>query len=68
MASGRESAVEIVGGTDGGQVGEGLREVSKMLAPVAELVAVQPEVVRVAEHLLEEEAGLLEVAQSPSEN
>ena len=37
---------------------------SKVLAPVAELLAVQPEVVRVAEHLPEEEAGLLEVAQT----
>src|SRR5262245_24933586 len=60
----REPAVEVVGGTDEGEVGERLREVPEVLGALAELLAEQPEVVCVAEHLLEVEARLLEVAHA----
>src|SRR4030095_15491627 len=50
VASGREPAVEIVRSTDE-RMSERLREVAEVLAPAAYLFAVEPEVVRVAEHL-----------------
>ena len=54
----RQPPVEVEGGADERQVGEGLREVAEVLAALAELLAVEPEVVGVAEHLLEVEPRL----------
>src|SRR4028119_72833 len=54
-----ERPVEVEGGADEGQVGEGLREVAQGLAGVPDLLGVQPEVVGVAEHLLEHQARLV---------
>ena len=56
VAGGREPAVEVVGGADEREVREGLREVAEVLAAWTELLGVQAEVVRVAEHLLEDES------------
>jgi hypothetical protein len=39
------------------------REVPEVLAPAAEFLAVEPEVVRVAEHLLEDQARLRQIAE-----
>src|SRR5215213_107557 len=50
-----ERPVEVEGGADEGQVGEGLREVAQGLAAGTDLLGVEPEVVGVAEHLLEDE-------------
>src|SRR5262249_52224070 len=52
---------EIEGGADQCQVRERLREVAEVLRLRAQLLAIQPEVVGVAEHLLEEEPRLLQV-------
>src|SRR5262249_19967199 len=62
VPGGRQSTVQIEGGTDEGQVRERLREVAQVLRLKAELLTVQPQVIRVAEHLLEEEPCLLQVA------
>src|SRR5437762_6585654 len=64
MAGGGEPAVEIEGGADQRQVRERLREVAEVLCLGAELFAVQPEVIGVAEHLLEDEARLVQVAHA----
>src|SRR5262249_22022620 len=61
VAGGRQPAVEIEGGADERQVRERLGEVAEVLRLGAELLAVQPEVIGVAEHLLEEEARLVQV-------
>src|SRR5437879_1245393 len=53
-----EGAVEVEGGTDERQVREGLREVAEGLAAGPRLLGVQPEVVAVAQHLLEQQTGL----------
>src|SRR5881296_3691874 len=45
-------------------MGKRLREVAEMLRLGAELLAVQPQVIGVAEHLLEEEPRLLQVAHT----
>src|SRR3712207_111529 len=55
-----ERPVEVEGGADEGQVGEGLREVAQRLAAGTDLLGVEPEVVGVAEHLLEDEPGFFE--------
>src|SRR4051812_16163441 len=55
-----ERPVEVEGSADQGQVGEGLREVAQRLAGRTDLLGVEPEVVGVAEHLLEDEAGIFE--------
>ena len=55
-----EDAVEVEGGADEGEVGEGLREVAEGLALGAGLLGVEAEVIGVAEHALEDDAGLLE--------
>src|SRR5215213_11339788 len=54
--------VDVDGGADQGQVGERLWEVPERLAGWADLLGVQPEVVRVSEHLLERQARLVEAA------
>src|SRR5688500_16326037 len=51
-----EGAVQVGGGGDEPEVGEGLGEVPEGLAGGPGFLRVQPEVVRVAEHLLEDEA------------
>src|SRR5262245_30274255 len=55
-----ELAVEVVGGADKCQVGEGLREVAELFAGRPDLFGVEPDVVRVAEHLLEGQPRLVE--------
>src|SRR4028119_592491 len=54
-----ERPVEVEGGADEGQVGEGLREVPEGLAGVPDLLGVEAEVVGVAEHLREHQARLV---------
>src|SRR5215831_18375100 len=56
VAGDRQPAIEIEGGADERQVRERLRKVAEVLGLKAELLAVQPQVIGVAEHLLEEEA------------
>src|SRR5262245_4831835 len=55
-----ELAVEVVGGADQCEVREGLREVAELFACRADLLGVEPDVVRVAEHLLEGQPRLVE--------
>jgi uncharacterized membrane protein YccC len=55
-----QGAVQIVGGADQRQVGEGLREVAERVAGRADLLRVEPEVVRVGEHLLERQPRLVQ--------
>src|SRR5207245_7957595 len=61
VAGGGEPAVQVVGGADERQVGEGLGKVAEVLGLRAQLLAVQAQVVGVAEHLLEEESRLLQI-------
>src|SRR6266852_8455486 len=61
VAGGRESAVEIEGGADERQMRERLRKVAEVLCLGAQLLAVQPQVIGVAEHFLEEEPRLVQV-------
>src|SRR5262245_64510457 len=60
----RELAVDGVGGADQPEVRERLREVAQVLAVGTELLGVEPDVVRVPEHLLEHEPRLLRVARA----
>src|SRR5262245_48173125 len=53
VAGGREPAVQIEGSADQRKVRERLGEVAEVLRLGAQLLAVQPEMVGVAEHLLE---------------
>src|SRR5262245_63920236 len=55
-----QGAVEIEGGADEREMREGLGEVPEPLTAGTALLGVETEVVRVAEHLLEHEPGLLE--------
>ena len=57
-----ELAVQIEGGADQRQMGEGLREVAKLLTRRPDLLRVQPQVVCIAEHLFEDQSGLVEPA------
>src|SRR5215211_8646779 len=61
-----ERPIEVVGCADEGEVREGLREIAQRLPAGPDLLRIEPEVVCVAEHLLEDETGLLEPA-SPRE-
>src|SRR5215208_5968313 len=61
-----ERPVEVVGRADEGEVREGLREVAQRLAMVSNLLGVEPEVVGITEHMLENKARFLEPA-SPRE-
>jgi hypothetical protein len=45
------------------QVSARLWEVAEVLTLRAQLLAVEPEMIRVAQHLLEDEARLLQIAQ-----
>src|SRR5687768_503495 len=62
VAGGREPPVKIVGGADQRKMREGLREVAEVLRSRTQFLAVKPQVVRVAEHLLKEEPCLWQVA------
>src|SRR5262249_9656615 len=53
-----EGPVEVEGGADQCQVRERLREVAQGLAARPGLLGVQPQVVAVAQHLLEQQPGL----------
>src|SRR5215210_5558356 len=53
-------AVEVEGGAYEGEVGEGLREVAQSLAAGADLLRVEPQVVGVGKHLLEDQPCLVE--------
>jgi hypothetical protein len=57
---GVECPVEVEGGADQGQVGERLREVAQGLPAGAGLLGVEAQVIRVAEHLLEEQSGVFQ--------
>ena len=58
VAGRREPAVEVVCGTDEREVRERLREVAEVIGLRPQLLAVQPQMIGVAQHLLEEEARL----------
>src|SRR5215208_4878713 len=64
LAALSERTVEVEGGADEGQVGEGLGEVAQRLAAGSDFLGVEPEVVRVAQHLLEDQPGFFEPASS----
>src|ERR1700752_2618394 len=53
-------AVQVEGRADEREVREGLREVSQELARPPDLLGVEPEVIRVREHLFEGEARLVQ--------
>src|SRR5215212_5335846 len=57
-----ERPVQVEGGADKGQVREGLGEVTEGLAARADLLGVEPQMVGVANHLLEDEARFFEPA------
>src|SRR6187402_1502631 len=57
-----ESTVDGVGGADQSEMGEGLGEVAQVLAGGAKLFGIEAHVVRVSEHLFEDEARSLHVA------
>src|SRR5262245_55456906 len=60
----RELAVDGVGGADQPEVRERLRKVAQVLGVGTELLGVEPDLVRVPEHLLEHEPRLLRVARA----
>src|SRR3712207_6709633 len=59
-----ECPVEVEGGAYEGQVRERLREISQGLAVGSDLLRVQPQVVRITQHLLEDEPGFFEPARA----
>jgi len=59
MASGGQAPVQVVGGTDRGQVREGLGEVAHVFATETEFLSVQAKVSSVPESLLEKETGFV---------
>ena len=63
MPAGRQPPIQLVGGADQRHVGERLREIAEMLTAMADLLREEPQVIGVAEHLLEQEARLLQVAR-----
>src|SRR6188474_2631807 len=64
VPGGGQPAVEIESGADERQVCEGLRKVAQVLRLRPELLAIESEMIGVAEHLLEEEAGLLQITHA----
>jgi hypothetical protein len=64
LAACAERPVEVEGGADQSQVGEGLGEVAQRLAAGTDLLGVEPHVVGVAQHLLEDEPSLIEAARA----
>src|SRR5262249_30747942 len=57
-----QGTIEVVRSADQAEVREGLREVAEMLTRGSELLGVEAQVVRIAEHLLEVVAGFFELA------
>ena len=57
----REGPIEIVGCAYQSEMCEGLGEVAKMLAAGTELFRVETQVIRIADHLLEEQSSFLEL-------
>src|ERR1700733_1084295 len=55
-----QRAIQVYRRADQGQVGEGLREVPQRLTRGTNLLGVEPQVVGVGEHLLEDGPGLLD--------
>jgi len=64
MPRSREPPVQIVGGPDQRQEREGLREIAEELCPRAQLLTLQSHVIRIANHLVEEEPRLVEIAHA----
>src|SRR5215831_14672469 len=64
VAGRREPSVEIEGGADERQMSESLRKVAKVLRLGPELLAIQPQMIGVPEHLLEEQPCLLEISHA----
>ncbi len=57
---GPKRPVEVEGRANQGQMGERLREIAEGLAAGARLLGVEAEVVGITEHLLEEQAGVVQ--------
>src|SRR5713101_1250772 len=57
-------AVEVEGGADQREVGERLREVAEQLAGAPDLLGEEAEMVRVGEHLVEDEQRLVQPARA----
>src|SRR5688572_26432234 len=55
-----ELAIQVVGRADQREMSEGLRKVAELLAGGPDLLRVQPDVVRVGEHLFEGKATLIQ--------
>src|SRR4051812_36897175 len=64
LTPGPKGPVEVESGADQGQVRESLREVTQSLAAWADLLRIQPQVVGVAEHLLEDEPGFIDPSRA----
>src|SRR2546422_4395292 len=64
VAGSSQLAVEVVGGADQREVGERLREVAEQLAGAPDLLGVEAEMVRVGEHLVEDEQCLVQPARA----
>ena len=60
---GAESAVEVERRADQCKVRESLREIAQSLSAVSGLLGVKAQVIRISEHLLEEQPGILEPHQ-----
>jgi hypothetical protein len=54
--------VEVVGSADEGEVGKGLGKVAEVFTTWSEFLGIEPEVIGIAEGLVEQESGLLEIA------
>ena len=63
MSCHRKSSVKIVGGTYQGEMSKGLREVPQVFSLVSKFLAIEAEMIGVANHFLEEEASLLKIPQ-----
>src|SRR5208282_5324230 len=59
-----ELMIQVIGGTNEAEMGEGLGEVAQQFAVVADFFRIQSEVVGVAESLFEDQAGQLDVARA----
>ena len=52
--------IQVVGGADKGHVGKGLREIAQLFSGHRKLFGEETEMVRVAQHLLEDESCLIQ--------
>ena len=52
--------IQVEGGTDQSQMGERLREIAKRFTAGAGLLRVEPEMIGIAEHLLEEQPSVVQ--------